>query len=102
MQATISKVPTSILKRPSPISGSETETNHRRKGERRVRFREPETTVHGENTDSFVNFLQLEQPAESQKKKSISLYKRKQRALNPSVTQESAWNTAVKPKTKIQ
>ncbi|XP_039993492.1 nutritionally-regulated adipose and cardiac enriched protein homolog isoform X3 [Xiphias gladius] len=40
------KVPTSILKRPSPNYGSDTEPNHRRKGERRVRFREPETTVH--------------------------------------------------------
>ncbi|XP_068194896.1 nutritionally-regulated adipose and cardiac enriched protein homolog [Antennarius striatus] len=38
------KVPTSILKR--PLYGSDTEPNHRRKGERRVRFREPETTVH--------------------------------------------------------
>ncbi|XP_053290726.1 nutritionally-regulated adipose and cardiac enriched protein homolog isoform X1 [Pleuronectes platessa] len=43
------KVPTSILKRPSPNYGSDAELNHRRKGERRVRFREPETTVHGEN-----------------------------------------------------
>lgn len=50
MQATNSKIPTSILKRPSPIYGSDIEPNHRRKGERRVRFREPETTVHGENT----------------------------------------------------
>ncbi|XP_062253325.1 nutritionally-regulated adipose and cardiac enriched protein homolog isoform X1 [Platichthys flesus] len=40
------KVPTSILKRPSPNYGSDAELNHRRKGERRVRFREPETTVH--------------------------------------------------------
>ncbi|XP_034051025.1 uncharacterized protein LOC117531946 [Thalassophryne amazonica] len=39
-----SKIPTSILKRPN--YGSETETVHRRKGERRVRFREPEKTVH--------------------------------------------------------
>lgn len=50
MQATNSKIPTSILKRPSPVYGSDIEPNHRRKGERRVRFREPETTVHGENT----------------------------------------------------
>lgn len=48
MQVTNGKVPTSILKRPCPIYGSDTEHNHRRKGERRVRFREPETTVHGE------------------------------------------------------
>ncbi|KAG8013394.1 hypothetical protein GBF38_021738 [Nibea albiflora] len=44
------KVPTSILKRPSPNYGSDTEPNHRRKGERRVRFREPETTVHAYET----------------------------------------------------
>lgn len=49
MQASNSKIPTSILKRPSPVYGSDIESNHRRKGERRVRFREPETTVHGEN-----------------------------------------------------
>ncbi|KAK5916744.1 hypothetical protein CgunFtcFv8_011696 [Champsocephalus gunnari] len=46
MQGTNGKVPTSILKRPCPSYGSDTEPNHRRKGERRVRFREPETTVH--------------------------------------------------------
>ncbi|XP_036006364.1 nutritionally-regulated adipose and cardiac enriched protein homolog isoform X3 [Fundulus heteroclitus] len=40
------KVPTSILKRPNPNYGLDTEPSHRRKGERRVRFREPETTVH--------------------------------------------------------
>ncbi|XP_056152059.1 nutritionally-regulated adipose and cardiac enriched protein homolog isoform X1 [Lampris incognitus] len=40
------KVPTSILKRPSPTYRSDTEFAHRRKAERRVRFREPETTVH--------------------------------------------------------
>ncbi|KAF7658033.1 hypothetical protein LDENG_00018940 [Lucifuga dentata] len=40
------KVPTSILKRPNPNYGSDTEPTHKRKGERRVRFREPETTVH--------------------------------------------------------
>ncbi|CAG10581.1 unnamed protein product [Tetraodon nigroviridis] len=45
-----SKVPTSILKRPSSIYGSEVEPNHRRKGERRVRFRDPETTVHAYET----------------------------------------------------
>ncbi|XP_061751249.1 nutritionally-regulated adipose and cardiac enriched protein homolog isoform X1 [Nerophis ophidion] len=38
------RIPTSILKRPSSSYGLETE--HRRTGERRVRFREPETTVH--------------------------------------------------------
>ncbi|XP_067336093.1 nutritionally-regulated adipose and cardiac enriched protein homolog isoform X3 [Channa argus] len=43
---TNSKIPTSILKRPSSNYGSEPEPNHKRKGERRVRFREPETTVH--------------------------------------------------------
>ncbi|MEQ2161931.1 hypothetical protein GOODEAATRI_014772 [Goodea atripinnis] len=45
---TSGKVPTSILKRPN--YGSDTEPNHRRKGERRVRFREPETTVHAYET----------------------------------------------------
>ncbi|KAM7375830.1 hypothetical protein PAMP_005597 [Pampus punctatissimus] len=45
-KVTNGKVPTSILKRPSPSYGSDTEPTHRRKGERRVRFREPETTVH--------------------------------------------------------
>ncbi|XP_041668665.1 nutritionally-regulated adipose and cardiac enriched protein homolog isoform X2 [Cheilinus undulatus] len=49
-KVTNGKVPTSILKRPSPNYGSETEPNHRRKGERRVRFREPETTVHAYET----------------------------------------------------
>lgn len=48
MQVTNGKAPTSILKRPSPSYGPDTEAHHRRKGERRVRFREPETTVHGE------------------------------------------------------
>ncbi|KAK1893784.1 Nephrocystin-3 [Dissostichus eleginoides] len=46
LKVTNGKVPTSILKRPCPSYGSDTEPNHRRKGERRVRFREPETTVH--------------------------------------------------------
>ncbi|KAK2826087.1 hypothetical protein Q5P01_020301 [Channa striata] len=45
-KVTNGKVPTSILKRPSSNYGSESEPNHKRKGERRVRFREPETTVH--------------------------------------------------------
>ncbi|KAM7403019.1 hypothetical protein PAMA_003782 [Pampus argenteus] len=49
-KVTNSKVPTSILKRPSPSYGSDTEPTHRRKGERRVRFREPETTVHAYET----------------------------------------------------
>uniref|UniRef100_UPI0037E88ACC nutritionally-regulated adipose and cardiac enriched protein homolog n=1 Tax=Semicossyphus pulcher TaxID=241346 RepID=UPI0037E88ACC len=49
-KVTNGKVPTSILKRPSPNYGSETEPNHRRKSERRVRFREPETTVHAYET----------------------------------------------------
>ncbi|CAG5866404.1 unnamed protein product [Menidia menidia] len=44
------KVPTSILKRPCPGHRSDTDPNHRRKGERRVRFREPETTVHAYET----------------------------------------------------
>lgn len=52
MQITNVKVPTSILKRPNHIYGSDPEPNHRRKGERRVRFREPETTVHGEENNS--------------------------------------------------
>ncbi|KAF3701233.1 Consortin [Channa argus] len=47
---TNSKIPTSILKRPSSNYGSEPEPNHKRKGERRVRFREPETTVHAYET----------------------------------------------------
>ena len=54
MQVNSSKVPTSILKRPSSIYGLDTEPSHRRKGERRVRFRDPETTVHGESPDHFV------------------------------------------------
>ncbi|XP_051941938.1 nutritionally-regulated adipose and cardiac enriched protein homolog [Hippocampus zosterae] len=40
------RIPTSILKKPSPTHGSVTEALQSRKGERRVRFREPETTVH--------------------------------------------------------
>ncbi|XP_057715101.1 nutritionally-regulated adipose and cardiac enriched protein homolog isoform X2 [Corythoichthys intestinalis] len=40
------KIPTSILKKPSPPHRSDTESNQRRKGERRVRFQDPETTVH--------------------------------------------------------
>ncbi|MFT7801935.1 nutritionally-regulated adipose and cardiac enriched protein homolog isoform X2, partial [Arapaima gigas] len=39
------KFPTSILKR-SHLSGNDTEPSHRRKSERRVRFREPENVVH--------------------------------------------------------
>ncbi|XP_063764469.1 nutritionally-regulated adipose and cardiac enriched protein homolog [Eleginops maclovinus] len=50
LKVTNGKVPTSILKRPCPNYGSDTEPNHRRKGERRVRFREPETTVHAYET----------------------------------------------------
>nr|XP_046222869.1 uncharacterized protein LOC124046490 isoform X1 [Oncorhynchus gorbuscha] len=42
------KIPTSILKRSG--SGSDSEPSHRWKGERRVRFREPETTVHAYDT----------------------------------------------------
>ncbi|KAL0969080.1 hypothetical protein UPYG_G00222380, partial [Umbra pygmaea] len=42
------KTPTSILKRSG--SGSDSEPSHRRRGERRVRFREPETTVHAYDT----------------------------------------------------
>ncbi|XP_038146592.1 nutritionally-regulated adipose and cardiac enriched protein homolog [Cyprinodon tularosa] len=49
-KVTSGKIPTSILKRPSPNNGSDTEPSHRRKGERRVRFREPETTVHAYET----------------------------------------------------
>ncbi|KAM6912459.1 nutritionally-regulated adipose and cardiac enriched protein homolog isoform 2-T2 [Xenentodon cancila] len=49
-KATSVKVPTSILKRPSPSYGSDAEPNHRRKGERRVRFSEPENTVHAYET----------------------------------------------------
>ncbi|CAN9502158.1 unnamed protein product [Ophioblennius macclurei] len=50
LKVTNGKVPTSILKRPSPNYGCDTEPIHRRKGERRVRFREPETTVHAYET----------------------------------------------------
>ncbi|KAL7862079.1 hypothetical protein SRHO_G00135200 [Serrasalmus rhombeus] len=39
------KIPTSILKRTS-VGGSESDPSHRRKTERRVRFREPEIIVH--------------------------------------------------------
>ncbi|XP_035608128.1 uncharacterized protein LOC118368265 isoform X2 [Oncorhynchus keta] len=47
-KVTNGKIPTSILKRSG--SGSDSEPSHRRKGERRVRFREPETTVHAYDT----------------------------------------------------
>ncbi|CAL8295678.1 unnamed protein product [Arctogadus glacialis] len=43
------RVPTSILKKTNCTS-SDSEPTHRRKGERRVRFREPETTVHAYET----------------------------------------------------
>ncbi|KAJ7990731.1 hypothetical protein DPEC_G00289960 [Dallia pectoralis] len=42
------KIPMSILKRSG--SGSDSESSHRRKSERRVRFRDPETTVHAYDT----------------------------------------------------
>lgn len=58
-KVTYGKVPTSILKRPSPSYGSDTEPSHRRKGERRVRFREPETTVHAYETTSSRPHLAL-------------------------------------------
>lgn len=58
MQINSSKVPTSILKRPNSIYGSDTEPSHRRKGERRVRFRDPESTVHGESTTEGSPFYQ--------------------------------------------
>lgn len=58
MQINSSKVPTSILKRPSSIYASDAEPSHRRKGERRVRFRDPETTVHGESAAEPVSFCQ--------------------------------------------
>ncbi|KAK0143325.1 hypothetical protein N1851_018518 [Merluccius polli] len=44
------RVPTSILKKTNLSTSSDSETTHRRKGERRVRFREPETTVHAYET----------------------------------------------------
>ncbi|XP_024285956.2 uncharacterized protein LOC112256732 isoform X2 [Oncorhynchus tshawytscha] len=47
-KVTNGKIPTSILKRSG--SGSDSEPSHRWKGERRVRFREPETTVHAYDT----------------------------------------------------
>ncbi|XP_077476997.1 nutritionally-regulated adipose and cardiac enriched protein homolog [Stigmatopora argus] len=40
------KTPASILKKPSPPYRSDPESNQRRKSERRVRFQDPETTVH--------------------------------------------------------
>lgn len=58
MQINSSKVPTSILKRPNSIYGSDTEPSHRRKGERRVRFRDPESTVHGESATEGSPFYQ--------------------------------------------
>lgn len=58
-KVTYSKVPTSILKRPSPCYGSDAEPSHRRKGERRVRFREPETTVHAYETSPSRPHLAL-------------------------------------------
>ncbi|CAL9687017.1 unnamed protein product [Knipowitschia caucasica] len=58
-KVTCCKVPTSILKRPSTIYGMESEPGHRRKGERRVRFREPETTVHAYETSSSRPHLAL-------------------------------------------
>ncbi|XP_034419365.1 nutritionally-regulated adipose and cardiac enriched protein homolog isoform X2 [Cyclopterus lumpus] len=58
-KVTNGKVPSSILKRPSPNSGSDTEPNHRRKGKRRVRFREPETTVHAYETTASRPHLAL-------------------------------------------
>ncbi|XP_034078170.1 nutritionally-regulated adipose and cardiac enriched protein homolog isoform X2 [Gymnodraco acuticeps] len=59
LKVTNGKVPTSILKRPCPSYGSDTEPNHRRKGERRVRFREPETTVHAYETTASRPHLAL-------------------------------------------
>ncbi|XP_010877182.3 nutritionally-regulated adipose and cardiac enriched protein homolog [Esox lucius] len=47
-KVTSGKIPMSILKRSN--SGSDSEPAHRRKSERRVRFREPETTVHAYDT----------------------------------------------------
>ncbi|CAL8286702.1 unnamed protein product [Lota lota] len=44
------RVPTSILKKTNFCTSSDSEASHRRKGERRVRFREPETTVHAYET----------------------------------------------------
>lgn len=58
-KVTYGKIPTSILKRPSPSYGTDGETTHRRKGERRVRFREPETTVHAYETSPSRPHLAL-------------------------------------------
>ncbi|XP_055016794.1 nutritionally-regulated adipose and cardiac enriched protein homolog [Boleophthalmus pectinirostris] len=58
-KVTYGKVPTSILKRPSPSYGLDSEPGHRRKGERRVRFREPETTVHAYETSPSRPHLAL-------------------------------------------
>lgn len=60
LKVTSSKTPTSILKRPGPVHyGSDVEPSHRRKGERRVRFREPETTVHAYETTQARPHLAL-------------------------------------------
>ncbi|KAG7466317.1 hypothetical protein MATL_G00163520 [Megalops atlanticus] len=52
------KIPTSILKRPG-CGGADSELTHRRKPERRVRFREPELTVHAYDTSPSRPHLAL-------------------------------------------
>lgn len=58
-KVTNSKILTSILKRSGTSCGLETEAFHRKKGERRVRFREPETTVHAYDSSSGRPHLAL-------------------------------------------
>ncbi|XP_036449615.1 nutritionally-regulated adipose and cardiac enriched protein homolog isoform X2 [Colossoma macropomum] len=53
-----SKIPTSILKRTS-VGGSESDPSHRRKTERRVRFREPEIIVHAYDSSQSRPYLAL-------------------------------------------
>ncbi|KAJ8288907.1 hypothetical protein COCON_G00015660 [Conger conger] len=57
-QVSSCKIPTSILKRPN-CSSMDSELTHRRKPERRVRFREPELTVHAYDTSASRPHLVL-------------------------------------------
>lgn len=80
-QMTCSKTPTSILKRPGTTHyGADVEPSQRRKGERRVRFREPETTVHGESARRLRLLAILQsKPAQSVKTKQICSSKRERK-----------------------
>ncbi|KAI4878588.1 hypothetical protein NFI96_002278 [Prochilodus magdalenae] len=57
-KVTNGKIPTSILKRTS-VGGSESDPSHRRKTERRVRFREPEIIVHAYDSSQSRPYLAL-------------------------------------------